>query len=268
MKLLFPNDEHAPVTLGDGTLVVGSAPDCDVRLDGPGIAARHCELASEDGQSRARPLSDDVATVLNGKQIVGEAPLKAGDLLLFGKIGCRLVATARATAPVTARAPEPEPDDMGHTRVRMAMPKFLLRGVSGPTFGKVYAMVGTIAVGRSSESDICIPIDEISRHHAKLQSAAEGVVVEDLGSANGTFVNDQRVHTGTLLRAGDEVRFDTVRFLLLSPAQEAQQAASASAAARKATPAANGSSKSLWIVAILIVALGAVLAALRWFGMI
>jgi predicted component of type VI protein secretion system len=156
---------------------------------------------------------------------------------------------------------------MGHTRVRMAMPKFLLRGVSGPTFGKVYAMVGTIAVGRSSESDICIPIDEISRHHAKLQSAAEGVVVEDLGSANGTYVNDQRVHTGTLLRPGDEVRFDTVRFLLMSPAQEAQQAA-AGAAARSAAPVATSSSKALWIAAIVIVALGVTLAALRWFGLI
>lgn len=267
MKLLFPNDEHAPVTLVDGTLVVGSAAECDVRLDGPGIAARHCELIGEDGQGRARPLSNDVATVLNGKQIVGEAAFKAGDLLLFGKIGCRVVATARAAAPPATRAPDPEPDDMGHTRVRMAMPKFLLRGVSGPTFGKVYAMVGAIAVGRSSESDICIPIDEISRHHAKLQSAAEGIVVEDLGSANGTYVNDQRVHTGTLLRPGDEVRFDTVRFLLMSPGQQESQQAAA-AATRAAAPSTAGSNRTLWVVAVVIVALGIALAALRWFGLI
>ena len=263
MKLLFPNDEHAPAALDEGTLLVGTAADCAIRLAGPGIAAHHCELITENGQTRARPLSTAVATVLNGKQIVGEAGIKAGDLLLFGKIGCRVVAAARAQ-PVPQRQPEAQEDDMGHTRVRMAMPKYLLRGVSGPTFGKVYAMVGTIAVGRSSESDICIPIDEISRQHAKLQAAAAGVVVEDLGSANGTFVNGDRVHTGTLLKPGDEVRFDTVRFLLMSPAQEAQQASSP---VRAEAAASASSVRTLWIVAGVAVLVAVALGVLRYLGM-
>jgi predicted component of type VI protein secretion system len=145
------------------------------------------------------------------------------------------------------------------------MPKFLLRGVSGPTFGKVYAVVGAMTVGRSSDCGICIPIDEISRQHAKLQSAADGVVVEDLGSANGTFVNGQRVHTGTLLKAGDEVRFDTVRFLMMSPSQEAQ----ASAAAQQETAIAPaGSTALLWVGAGIAVVVALALAALRYFGMI
>jgi pSer/pThr/pTyr-binding forkhead associated (FHA) protein len=266
MKLLFPNDEHAPVDLAEGTTLVGSAPDCAIRLAFPGIAARHCELLTESGQSRVRPLTADAATVLNGKQIAGDTAVKPGDLLLFGKIGCRVVAGGRAAAPPAAPDPAVDAeDDMGHTRVRMALPKYLLRGVSGPTFGKVYAMVGTLTVGRSSDADLCIPIEEISRQHAKLQSAASGIVVEDLGSANGTFVNDQRVHTPTLLKAGDEVRFDTVRFLLVSPAQEAQQAT-----AVRSEPAAApaDSSRGLWIAAGLVMLVAAVLIALRYLGKI
>lgn len=264
MKLLFPNDEHAPAALGDGTVLVGSAPDCDVRLTAPGIAPRHCELVTEAGQTRVRPLTDTAPTVLNGKQVSGEAPLKAGDLLLFAKVGCRIVAAPRAVqAP--PREPEPEADDPGHTRVRMAMPKYLLRGVSGPTFGKIYAMVGTIGVGRSSDNDICIPIEEISRQHARLQSAGGGIVVEDLGSANGTFVNDQRVHTGTLLKPGDEVRFDTVRFLLMSPAQEMQQPAAGRAEAAEPT---RRSDSILWIVAAVVVLVAIAVGALRYFGML
>jgi len=265
MKLLFPNDEHAPVELAEGATLVGSAPDCAIRLAFAGVVGRHCELLTESGQTRVRPLTADAATVLNGKQIAGETPVKPGDLLLFGKIGCRVVASGRAPAQPPMEPVAEGDDDMGHTRVRMALPKFLLRGVSGPTFGKVFAMVGTLTVGRNSDADVCIPIEEISRQHAKLQSAASGIVVEDLGSANGTFVNDQRVHTPTLLKAGDEVRFDTVRFLLVSPSQEAQQAAvaRAGAAAAPADPA-----RGLWVVAGLVALVAVLLIALRYLGKI
>jgi pSer/pThr/pTyr-binding forkhead associated (FHA) protein len=263
MKLLFPNDEHGPVTLADGTVTVGSGPDCAIRLALAGVAARHCELTTEAGQTRVRPLTESAATVLNGKQIVGEVAVRLGDLLLFGKIGCRVVASQPARPPPQDAGAN---DDPGHTRVRMAMPKYLLRGVSGPTFGKVHAMVGTLTVGRSSEADICIPIEEISRQHARLQSTPGGLVVEDLGSANGTFVNDRRIHAPTRLEAGDEVRFDMVRFLLVSPAQEAQQASAARAAAAAAAP--RQSSRGLWMLAALVALTAVVLAALRYYGRI
>jgi len=265
MKLLFPNDEHPPVELRDGTLIVGSAAGSAVRIAVPGVAEQHCELITEGDQTRVRALTESAATVLNGKQVAGEAALKPGDLLLFGKVGCRVVGTAgvvRQPLPTTEEAD----DDMGHTRVRMAMPKFLLRGVSGPTFGKVYAMVGTLTVGRSSESDISIASDEISRQHAKLQASPAGIVVEDLGSANGTFINDKRIHTSTVLKAGDEVRFDTVRFLLLAPAHEAQQGSAGSRPVTSAAPARSG--VALWIAAGIAVLVAAALGLLRYLGKI
>lgn len=264
MKLLFPNGEHAPVALAEGTVVVGSDEDCALRLELPGIAERHCELTIGDGQARVRPLTDAAATVLNGKQVVGEADIKPGDLLLFGKIGCRVIAAGPARRPPPAS--QVADDDMGHTRVRMAMPKYVLRGVSGPTFGKVFAMAGSLTVGRSSDADISIAAKEISRHHARLQTSAAGVTVEDLGSANGTFVNDRRVQAATPLEPGDEVRFDTVRFLLVSTAQEAQPASPAppKAAATAWTPA----DRILWILAGVVVLAGIALTALRLLGRI
>ena len=264
MKLLFPNDEHAPVVLADGAILVGSAAGCAIRLTAAGIADRHCELLTKAGQTRVRPLTETAATVLNGRQVVGEVVIKPGDLVLFGRIGCRVVASERPVQAAPPPADEVGDDDAGQTRVRMAMPKYLLRGVSGPTFGKIYAMVGAMTVGRSSDCDICIPIDEISRNHAKLQTASDGVVVEDLASANGTFVNDQRVHAGTLIKPGDEVRFDTVRFLLMAPAQEMQRGN----APRVEAPAApaRSSATALWVVAGFVVVAAIVLAVLRYFG--
>jgi len=267
MKLLFPNDEHAPVALVEGITLVGSDAVCAIRLALPGVAPRHCELVTEGGQTLVRPLTDSAATVLNGRQIVGEATVKPGDLLLFGRTGCRVV-SAGVAAPRTVppAAPNESGDDMGHTRVRMALPKYLLRGVSGPTFGKIYAVVGTTAAGRSSDNDICIPIDEISRQHARLKNVPSGIVVEDLGSANGTFINDKRVLKPTLLNVGDEVRFDTVRFLLMSTAQETQLAAAATAGA--APRPSSRTAGLLWLVATVAALVVVILGVLRYLGRI
>ncbi len=268
MKLLFPNDEHGPVELNDGTVLVGANAECQVRLAYPGIAARHCELITKNGSTQVRALTEQGPTVLNGKQIAGPAAIKPGDLLLFAKVGCRVVSSVREPVPGAPVAHSAEEDD-GHTRVRMALPKYVLRGVSGPTFGKVFAMAGSLTVGRSSDSDICIPIDEISRHHAKLQVAADGVTVEDLGSANGTFINNQPVHGPTLLKDGDELRMDTVRFLLLAPAMDRPGSAAAHAASPAPTSTGRSSSSiTLWIVAGLVLMGVIALGVLRYYGQI
>ncbi len=259
MKLLFPNGEHDAVEIRERDILVGAGADCAVMLTAPGIAPQHCKLFERDGQTFAQPLGNAV-TVLNGKQIAAETPIKPGDLLLFARVGARVVALEKVPAMPTPRRPAAAGDDDGRTRVRMALPKFVMRGVSGPTFGKTFGVTGGLTLGRSAECDIAIPSDEISRHHAKLQLVADGVMVEDMGSANGTFVNNQRVHGATLMRHGDELRLDTVRFMLMSPAAEA-----ASAAQRPAEPpvaiAPVKSGKRWWIVVVAVVVIVAVAVA-------
>ncbi|MBS0558000.1 MAG: FHA domain-containing protein [Proteobacteria bacterium] len=260
MKLLFPNAEHEAVEIRAGEVLVGAGADCAVMLAAPGIAPRHCRLFERDGQVFAVPLGDAV-TVLNGKQIAGETVIKPGDLLVFARVGARVVATEKATVPLPRRAPATDED--GRTRVRMALPKFVMRGVSGPTFGKTFGVVGTLTLGRSSECDVAIPSDEISRHHAKLQVVPDGVLVEDMGSANGTFVNNQRVHGSTLMKHGDELRLDTVRFQLMSPVAEAAYTAQRSPEPAVA-PAKSG--KGVWMVVGLVVLAAIAAAVLHHLG--
>lgn len=269
MKLLFPNGEHGPFELKDGDTFVGSGADCQIMLAAPGIGLRHCVLNSRGGITTAKPVDAQGVTVLNGKQINSDTPIKPGDLLLFAKVGCRVVAVEKtAPPPVHKPAAAPMGDDDGRTRVRMALPKFMLRGVSGPTFGKTFAVVGSMTIGRNSDCAIPIATDEISRHHAKLQVTPSGVMVEDLGSANGTFVNNQRVHGSTMMKANDELRLDTIRFLLVSPTAEAQSHAQAAAQTAAVVPAKSSSSAVLWVVAAAVVIGVGVLVMLRYLGKI
>lgn len=246
MKLVFPGGEHAPVDLAEGTTTIGSDAGCGVVVVGSGIAAHHCEIALSAGAAVVRA-TDSAPTVLNGRQIEGETAVKEGDLLLFGRVGCQVNASDRkvaAAAPVMRAVPE----DDGRTRVRTALPRFLLRGVSGATFGKTFAVTDNAVIGRQPDCDIPVPAEEVSRNHARLKVTPDGVRVEDMGSANGTYINGKRVESG-LLKPGEELRLDTVRFLLVTPGMDAkQQSAGARVEPVTLPAAAKTSSPTLWIV--------------------
>jgi hypothetical protein len=68
-------------------------------------------------------------------------------------------------------------------------------------------------LGRTPQTDICIPSTLISRQHARLVVTTEAVVVEDLNSTNGCFVNDRRVQK-KMLREGDVLTLADMKYRL------------------------------------------------------
>ena len=270
MKLIFPNGEHATATLDEGVARVGTASDCAIVLTAPGVAAHHAEIETRAGQSVVRPLDASAPTVLNGRQITQETPLKPGDLVLFARVGCRVSSDRPAAATAPPPSAQKNAGEAARTRVRNTLPKYMLRGVSGATFGKTFALTGTMVIGRQADSDIPVPAEEISRHHARLQVTADGVLVEDMNSANGTFINDKRVQNG-LLKPGEELRLDTVRFMLVAPGMDARQQATAARTepVKAAAPEASGAGSKVFgiVIAIIVVAAIAFFAA-RYYGIV
>jgi pSer/pThr/pTyr-binding forkhead associated (FHA) protein len=61
-------------------------------------------------------------------------------------------------------------------------------------------------LGRDAAADITLPDPAISRRHARLYRATDGVWLEDLGSTNGTYINGDRLTVPYRLRDGDEVQ--------------------------------------------------------------
>jgi pSer/pThr/pTyr-binding forkhead associated (FHA) protein len=66
-------------------------------------------------------------------------------------------------------------------------------------------------IGRKEDCDLRIPLAEISRQHAILMMEGETVTLRDMGSANGTYVNNQRI-TEQELEAGDHIVIGPVVF--------------------------------------------------------
>src|SRR6188472_2332043 len=121
---------------------------------------------------------------------------------------------------------------------------------SGARQGQAADVAGErFLVGRGSDCDLTLADTEASRRHALLRPQADGsVVLEDLGSTNGTYVNGQRISGPVTLRGGERVRIGETELNFRNgavapqtqpspppPAAAAPGAAAAAAAGRQAS---------------------------------
>src|SRR5580693_9155048 len=87
---------------------------------------------------------------------------------------------------------------------------YVLRFISGKYQGGEFPIVPDrqIVVGRSSELDMVLVEDMVSRKHARITMQADQIWIEDLGSTNGTFVNGEKIKRAHL-KEGDRVLIGT-----------------------------------------------------------
>jgi adenylate cyclase len=78
--------------------------------------------------------------------------------------------------------------------------------------GEVYVLAEVSVIGRSRESAVPVPDLRVSRRHAMIRRQYDGFWFFDLGSINGSHINERRVTTAQLLASGDVIRIADHRF--------------------------------------------------------
>ena len=176
----------------DGELVIGRSLGGHGDLgDDPELSRRHARIARDpDGRLVIEDLGSANGTFVNGQRIAGRQPLEPGDTVKVGQ----------TTLILTGTPEEPAPTRLGAagavTRVPAAPQE--LHVIAGIARGLRVVLAGEFVIGRAAEGDGQLGGDpEISRRHARIASGPDGrLTIEDLGSANGTFVNAQRIGGG------------------------------------------------------------------------
>jgi pSer/pThr/pTyr-binding forkhead associated (FHA) protein len=78
--------------------------------------------------------------------------------------------------------------------------------IEGPGTGRRVPLSRPLLIGRADDSDLVLEDGQASRHHARVTPQSDLTArVEDLGSVNGTFVNDSELHGPAVLDAGDRL---------------------------------------------------------------
>jgi pSer/pThr/pTyr-binding forkhead associated (FHA) protein len=106
------------------------------------------------------------------------------------------------------------------------MADLLLEIVEGQEAGRQVQLQGPVDIGREPTMPLHLDDGQVSRRHARVSPHDGRAVVEDLGSTNGTFVNDQPIHSPRELSPGDRVRIG-LTVIELRSAQQVQERPSA-----------------------------------------
>jgi ABC-type multidrug transport system ATPase subunit/pSer/pThr/pTyr-binding forkhead associated (FHA) protein len=177
-------------------IVIGSAPNATLVVDDPDVAPQHTQLVeTPEGLWVVRDLGGPTGTFVdNAKNRIREARVPATGLVLLGRFALPI--------PVVARLLE---DPTGANALAQAVAK-ALANLDRPL----------VHVGRAPENDLVLAHPTVSQRHARLQRNADGsVLVVDLGSTNGTFVDGERVSSrGTVARPGQRIAIGGVQLVL------------------------------------------------------
>ena len=94
-----------------------------------------------------------------------------------------------------------------------------IQAITGELTGQEISIDRDMLVGRHQAADIVLQQSEISRKHAAFLLKEQALWLQDLGSSNGTYVNDVQIAAETLLKQGDIVQFASLKFSVFEPAK-------------------------------------------------
>ncbi len=230
----------------EGEMLFGRGPDCPIRLDHPSISRRHGMLRLVGRGIFLEKKSDLARILVNGAQR-DQATLKLGDVLGVGDFELRIhegIDVQPAEKPAEERALVPdepslavieggevlqldaeekieeepafvmqEDDDAKTSIMDMDHVNVALYFEEGQANCQIREILdGEIVLGRSPECDIVLNDQKASRQHARILRRGLSIVLEDLGSVNGVYLNGQQIKESSTLSGEDRIRIADTEF--------------------------------------------------------
>ncbi len=87
----------------------------------------------------------------------------------------------------------------------------VLIGQTGPLNGERFPIAGEIIIGREATCTIVVLERQVSRYHARITVKEDGILLEDLGSKNGTYLNGEIISEPVMLQDGDVLQVALVQ---------------------------------------------------------
>ncbi len=198
-KLQFRDRRQEPVWLVDENFTIGKNKTNSLVIDAPSISDKHAEIVQQNRKMLIRDLGAEKGIFINGVRVIGEHPLSPGNIIKLGDVELEIVDPKHVSAPPAEEEAE-----------------WKLLATASWMNGQTFEVRGSMVLGRDSACDIAIPVEHLSRRHAELSVQGARLVVKDLDSSNGTFVNGERVEEATL-KPGDKLKFDVITFTVQGP---------------------------------------------------
>lgn len=206
LKLHFKDSRQAPLWLTEDRFTIGQDGRNQLVMDDAGVSAFHAEIRQEQGHYYLSDCGSQSGTFVNDERIGSRYQLRSGDVLRLGAVEMELSDPAK-----------------GGVRQDGVSARWFLQVIKGEHQGHKYPISSSQTFGRSAQCELCFASDqELSRRHCEFYLQDDVLYFKDLGSANGVFVNQEKLAAGPL-RPGDEVRMGSVGLLVIGPKVEIEQ---------------------------------------------
>jgi len=191
------------ITFDAPRLVIGRGEGCEIRLPDPSVSHRHATIRQRGNDYVVVDEGSSNGTFVGPVRLSPQAPrvLRPTDLVRVGRVWLELkveqtlpTANPQATTREIALA-------LVAGALRSQGQRLVARVVveSGADRGKELVLSDferTYVVGRAPETDLPITDADASRRHVELARRGQHIAVRDLGSKNGTLLDDQRLESG------------------------------------------------------------------------
>lgn len=204
LRILFSDNRQPAVWLVEDVFRIGQDDANNLVLGDPGASPFHAEIIAQDGFHYISDCDSETGTFVNGERVTSHYQLRSDDRVRLGQVELLLI------DPVKSKL-----------RLETA-PRWSLQVVKGQNAGKKFHVAGSMTFGRSVKCELCFADMELSRRHCEFFLKNDVLEIKDLASANGVFVNDQKIDTA-ILQAGDQLRMGSVTLLVIGPKVEVHQ---------------------------------------------
>ncbi|MDH3494704.1 MAG: FHA domain-containing protein, partial [Acidobacteriota bacterium] len=218
LKLEGPGQE-SQIEVNKDVFWIGRDPHCDFVIEESAVmvSRRHAKIETSEGSFLLRDNQSFNGTLINEQRISSSTPLYTGDKIRLGFGGPVLTFyvegglsrhSAEQVSKASAKAGLPASDYSGTMVFNIPTTAGKKSAAESPR--QLLASIGfdgkrELTIGRDPESDITLDGLQISNNHARLKQTDAGVVVDDLNSTNGVYVNGGRI-SRRVVNPGDSVQ--------------------------------------------------------------
>lgn len=202
LKIHIKDKPLEPVLIIEKLYSIGSDDTNNLVLKDSGIDAIHARLISTNNKIFLKDNASELGCFVN-EQRVTHKELVAGDIVRLSSVELEILDPYALPSASEQEAPA--------SSWRLVADGNWLSGQSFPISSHKPCIIG-----RGQDCGIVIPGTHLSRHHAEMTIEGSILRIKDLGSVNGTHVNDESVDE-VVLREGDRLRLDVYTFRVVSP---------------------------------------------------
>lgn len=185
----------------------------DIQIVESKVSRRHAQIDSQDGRLVIEDLGSTNGTKVNGQPVTAgeKRALASGDTVSLGGVELKLSMPGQAGGNTT------QVFGSNKTAAMAAAPAVEVAPATLVGEGKELPLrAGVNSFGRKADNDVCIPDPYISGRHGQIEVTAQGVFFTDLGSTNGTMLNDAKLapNMRTLVTPEDVIRLGSMEFMI------------------------------------------------------